>query len=400
MTPVVAPSGTPDAGDEITYSFSVENTGNVALTNVVVTDPMLPTLSCTIANLAIGATTSCTATNNVYTLLVSDITAAHRDNTATATSAEGASDDDDYDVLFYQPPALEGLTKTGVLDDTVVAPSGTPDAGDEITYSFSVENTGNVALTNVVVTDPMLPTLSCTIANLAIGATTSCTATNNVYTLLVSDITAAHRDNTATATSAEGASDDDDYDVLLPAPALELTKTGVLDDTVVAPSGTPDAGDEITYSFSVENTGNVALTNVVVTDPMLPTLSCTIANLAIGATTSCTATNNVYTLLVSDITAAHRDNTATATSAEGASDDDDYDVLLPAPALELTKTGVLDDTVVAPSGTPDAGDEITYSFSVENTGNVALTNVVVTDPMLPTLSCTIANLAIGTGRTV
>ncbi|MFN2111607.1 MAG: sortase domain-bontaining protein, partial [Anaerolineales bacterium] len=101
-------------------------------------------------------------------------------------------------------------------DDTVVSPAGSADAGDTITYSFSVENTGNAALTNIVVTDPLLPSLNCTIANLAIGATASCTATGNVYTLLASDISARHRDNTAAATSNEGAVDTDTEDITLP----------------------------------------------------------------------------------------------------------------------------------------------------------------------------------------
>ncbi|MEJ2448097.1 MAG: hypothetical protein P8Y37_09195, partial [Anaerolineales bacterium] len=62
---------------------------------------------CTIANLSVGATDSCTATGNVYTLLQSDVDARHRDNTATATSNEGAGDDDTEDVnlpVLFDPP--------------------------------------------------------------------------------------------------------------------------------------------------------------------------------------------------------------------------------------------------------------------------------------------------------
>ena len=75
---------------------------------------------------------------------------------------------------------------------------------------------------------------------------------------------------------------------------------------------TGDAGDVITYSFAVTNTGTLALVNVVVSDPLLPSLSCVIANLAVGATTSCVATNNTYTITAGDVLAGSRANTASA----------------------------------------------------------------------------------------
>src|SRR5690606_24408801 len=75
-----------DAGDVITYTFSVSNTGTVDLTNVVVSDAMLPGLVCTIASLPVGATNvACVPSNNTYVITAADVTAGKVTNIATAT---------------------------------------------------------------------------------------------------------------------------------------------------------------------------------------------------------------------------------------------------------------------------------------------------------------------------
>ncbi len=53
-----------------------------------------------------------------------------------------------------------------------------------------------------------------------------------------------------------------------------------------------------------------------------------------------------------------------------------------APALALTKSGPADFSAV--------GQPLTYTFAVENTGNVTLTSATVTDPLIPALSAPLA----------
>ena len=48
-----------------------------------------------------------------------------------------------------------------------------------------------------------------------------------------------------------------------------------------------------------------------------------------------------------------------------------------APGLGLTKVGVLDMTVVAPSGRVDVGDKVNYTLTATNTGNTTLHNVTI-----------------------
>ena len=84
--------------------------------------------------------------------------------------------------------------------------------------------------------------------------------------------------------------------------------------------------------------------------------------------------------------AGSRANTATASGKDPdnatVSDDDTATVPLPkAASISLVKTATLHTDVVAPDDRADAGDKISYAFTVKNTGNVTLTGITVTDPL-------------------
>ena len=109
------------------------------------------------------------------------------------------------------------------------------------------------------------------------------------------------------------------------APALALTKEGTLDTTVVAPDNRADVGDEVTYTLTAANVGNVTLTGVTIVDPKLGTLVCTPAQpatLAPGAQMVCTGS---YTLTQADLNGGQVVNTATGDSGADAADGDDGD---------------------------------------------------------------------------
>ena len=108
-----------------------------------------------IASLAPGAidTTSYTAS---YTITQQDIDAGVFSNQATVTAAPPTGVD---------VTDLSGV-KVGTYDDG----DCTAAVGDVITYAFSVSNTGNVTLSNVIVEDPLVTMLGGPIASLAPGA--------------------------------------------------------------------------------------------------------------------------------------------------------------------------------------------------------------------------------------
>ena len=90
-------------GDTISYSIVATNTGNITLTNVVVSDPLLTPSSNTCASVAPGAT--CTLTGD-YVVPQADLDAGSFTNTATADSDQTATVDDSETVNFTQAPAM------------------------------------------------------------------------------------------------------------------------------------------------------------------------------------------------------------------------------------------------------------------------------------------------------
>ena len=161
-------------------------------------------------------------------------------------------------------------------------------------------------------------------------------------------------------------------------PALNIVK----DATV--PGGTADmAGELISYTITVQNTGNQTLTGVTVTDPFVSNLT-RIADrpgdndnlLEVGETWGFTATHTVTQAEI-DAAATNIVNTATADSNETGP----TPTTLGAGDAEAGANIVKDATV--PGGTADvAGELISYTITVQNTGNQTLTGVTVVDPFV------------------
>jgi uncharacterized repeat protein (TIGR01451 family) len=274
------------------------------------------------------------------------------------------------------------LTKVGKLVGTAT----TPHVGDAVNYGFTVENTGNVALDSVTIADKLAGLSAITWADgftgtLKPGEKASATAT---YALTQADIDAGTLKNSATVTGVPpvGTPPEDDDTVtipLTPQPALTLTKTGTFAD-----DATGKAGDKVLFTFRVTNTGNVTLSDVTITDKIAGLSAIEFdawpgaaGVLAPGAAVTAHAS---YATTQADVDAGTLTNTATATGTppegDDVSDDDSTTLLIaPTPAVTLVKTGAL--------ANPDAAevdDAMTFTFTVTNTGNVTLRDLVITDP--------------------
>jgi uncharacterized repeat protein (TIGR01451 family) len=271
-------------------------------------------------------------------------------------------------------------------------------AGQVVDYSYLVTNTGDVDLTNVTVTDNNIdtpPGVTCPATTLAVGESMTCTAQ---HTVTLAEMDAGGKlINIVTADSEETDPIVDDWEIpITQTPVIDIIKTGALDD---GGDGVANEGDVINYVFTVTNTGNVTLSNIVVSDPLagMSPIVCTIsgdatiATLVPGGSETCTSN---YAITQADIDAGNRPNLATAAGEDPGgnpvSDTDPHDEPLPPTALiDLDKTGALDD---GGDGVANEGDVINYVFTVTNTGNVTLSNIVVSDPLagMSPIVCTIS----------
>jgi uncharacterized repeat protein (TIGR01451 family) len=378
-----------DTGQEITYTFTVTNTGNVTLAGVTVTDSGLPAaavLDCPATTLAPGASRACTAT---YVTTLADVDRGFITDVATATGTPPAD------------PAVTGTSNTVTVTGPAHAPaisitkqanrSAFTAAGQAITYTFTVTNTGNVTLHGVTVADSPGLAVACPATILAPDAAMTCTAT---HLTTLADVDRGSVTDVATTTgtpsagpAVTGTSNTVTVEGPQHAPAISITKQA-------DPSSFPDPGQLITYTFTVTNDGNVTLAGVTVSDSGLPAgavLDCPPASLARGATLTCTAT---YVTTLADLDRGFITDVATATGtppAGPAATGTSNPVTVTAvqhPVIEILKKA-------SPTEYHAAGETIRYTFTVINDGNVTLHGITVTDNRLGTISCPPATLAPG-----
>nr|WP_277628468.1 hypothetical protein [Arsenicicoccus dermatophilus] len=206
----------PDAGDTLTYYFTVINTGTVSISNVTYTDPLVKAqnLACGVTPLAAGASRVCSA--QTYTLTQTDVDSGAVTNKATAsgTDPKGAPVTSAPDSTTT---ATSGATKV-TLDKTDIGLTDVDgnglDAGDTVTYRFWVINSGTTTLHHVDLLDSRLdPTTSTSGSTycqwldqqhpngLAPGQGDWCYGAAQTYTLTQADIDAGSITNTAHVTA-------------------------------------------------------------------------------------------------------------------------------------------------------------------------------------------------------
>ena len=169
-----------DAGDTIIYRYEVTNTGSLTENNIAIADngptfngvagtPFVPADFTEVTGAGAGTGSAATlgpgqtvVFEATYTLTELDILrAAGVDDgvsnvaTAASTAITDPADIATSNTVTTEIPARTGLTivKTFDLDDTNGSVDDVAEVNEVITYTYTVTNTGNVALTNVRVDD-------------------------------------------------------------------------------------------------------------------------------------------------------------------------------------------------------------------------------------------------------
>ncbi len=370
-------------GDPVTWEYQVTNTGNVALTEVTISDNVLGQV-CTLPALGVGQTETCTV------LGTAEVGQYENLGAASGTPPVGPDvSDEDLSHYFGALTTLD-LEKHTNGQDADATPGPYVPVGDAVLWEYVVTNTGNVDLTDVTVTDDLLGPV-CTLPVLGIGQTETCTMNGTSEPGQYANL------GLATGTPPGGlpdAGDSDPSHYYGAAPSLDLEKHTNGQDADDTPGPYIPVGDAVLWEYAVTNTGNVELTGVTVNDDVLGPV-CTIDTLAPGATETCTANSTAEEGQYANL------GTATGTppgSLPDVSDTDPSHYFGSAPAIDLEKHTNGADADSAPGPYIPVGDAVLWEYTVSNTGNVELTDVTVSDDMLG-LVCTLPTLGVGQTET-
>ncbi|SFT91640.1 conserved repeat domain-containing protein/fimbrial isopeptide formation D2 domain-containing protein [Geodermatophilus amargosae] len=395
---VVSGTAPADLGDRVRWHYTVTNVGTVPLDAVAVQDARGGTVTCDTVSLRPGGAALCTG-DALRTVTEADLRAGEvgTDATATATWTAGA-------VTVTSPSAAVAMPTAAPVGRLQLAGTATGTAtavGDRIAYRWVVSNAGTATMTGVEVADSAGGTATCAATVLAPSESTDCTG-GEAYTLVQDDVDAGRPVGlTATALGTPGSgsvvrSGPASAPVAVPAarPALTAVTTA---DWADDGDRALEAGETVTWTVAVTNTGDVTLEDLRVSDPQVY-VGCPVSRLPVGRTERCVSDPSVLT--EGDATAGERATTAEASAAsvrDGAvvhSGPAGARVsTAPAPSLALTSVALVGPP--ARQAAADLGDTVTWHLVVTNTGNVPVTGITVTGAAGALAGCATAVLAPG-----
>ncbi len=398
----VEPTGAVTAGDTITYTIEMQNSGFPPIITVV-SDPLLPILNATCVDsdgdsaplLEAGTSAQLTllgSTSETFTCTV-EVPQSRCGTTITnvATAISVSNLFDPIDSTAVSNPVICSDSETVGIDKQV-EPTGAVTAGDTVTYTLEVTNNGELPAAMVVVDLPLVDLGATCVdgdgdsaplsglgvfanVNLLSGASETYTCT---FVVQEDDCNSTITNTAIAAFVLDLANPVQSAEMSTPVVCSSNSTVGI--SKQVEPVGAVTAGDTITYTIGVTNTGLLPALMVVVDAPLVGRnatcvtssgASAPLSGLGVFASVNLlSGASETYTCTIeaqpSDC-GSTIDNSATAAFV--------LDLTNPVQSAEVS-TPVLcsnSSTIgvskqVEPVGAVTAGDTITYTIGVTNSG--------------------------------
>ena len=365
-------------GGSVTYTYVVTNTGNTSLHNISISDDKCSPISFA------GGDTNADSILDVGEFWKYKCTMNLKETTINTVFVKSIQPNDkvvtDTDKVTVTVPAADPGIKVVKSAD----PTSLPANGGSVTYTYMVSNQGNVPLYDTTITDD-----KCTDMKFAGGDTDhdsildvgetfkyTCMMTLTQSTTNIVKVQAKNQGKIVYGEDTLTVKVDD-----LPSPKplyqIKVAKTAT-------PTTLPAAGGTVVYNYSVSNGGTAPLNNIVVSDdkcaPVTYQSGDANANSQLDIneiwkyvcyqTLTQTTTNTVKALSTNKKATIW--DTAQATVKVGELPPPPPPGPTPNPVIHIVKTGSV-------SSLPAGGGSVTYTYWVNNNGNVPLTNVSVSD---------------------
>lgn len=379
---VASPDEVLETGGDVTFTFTVTNTGTVPATITSLEDNQLGTLSgdadCEVGT-ALAAGASCDFEETV-SIPAGSLGQSHVNVfTATVEDEDGNEADDSVEetVTYTDVPPLVNVVKTA--NPTVV-----PQTGGDVTFTYVVENNGDVSATITYLNDDEFGDLTgdadCQVGTV-LGTGASCEFSAD-FEVPAGPVGGSHV-NVFTATLTDGDqqedTDTDDAEVSYSnvLPAITVTKTA-------DPTSVSETGGNVTFTFTVENTGSKTVTIQSMEDDRFGSISdgsCQ-PGTVLDPTESCSLSPSFP--VPAGIAGGTHVNTFEVFAVDG-----DQNVVSDSDDAVVTYTDVLPQVTVSKSAEPNtvvqSGDDVTFTFTVTNTGAVSAEIISLVDDMFGNL---------------
>ena len=392
-------------GGELTYTITYSNTGNQDAAGVVIFDTLPANVSYVEGSASDGG--SYNATDRKITWNIGALASKSGDKTVSFKVRANADLADGADIVngAYNITATGGYTQAGqavttkvikpVLTITKEADKAAVDVGTNLTYTITYHNTGGADATATVIRDTV-PAGTTFVSATGGGTESGGTVTWNIGTVAKKTGTgtvsftvranAGLADQSKIINSAYSIASTEITTPVAGRPVETTVNAPVLTTFTKSAAATVEAGGNLVYTISYTNTGHMAAGNVIISDkvpanttfveasnngsPQGDVVRWAIGPVAAGASGTVTLTVKVTsplengTKIVNDTYDISSDQTAKVSGQAVTT------VVISRPVLTIAKTAA--DTVVA-------GQELVYTITVANSGNMTATKVNVRD---------------------